>query len=51
VRLSQILQFYTDDFLKKAPSLIAFVNRYRDVKIPEGWKVEFIPFDGRLNSQ
>jgi hypothetical protein len=51
VRLSQILQFYRDDFLKKAPSLIAFVNRYRKEKIPEGWKVEFIPYDWRLNSQ
>ena len=51
VRLSQILQFYTDDFLKKAPSLIAFVNKYREAKIPEGWKVEFIPYDWQLNSQ
>ncbi len=51
VRLSQILQFYTNDFLKKAPSLIAFVNKYREAKIPEGWKVEFIPYDWQLNSQ
>ena len=51
VRLSQILQFYTDDFLKKAPSLVAFVNKYRQEKIPEGWKVEFIPYDWQLNSQ
>jgi hypothetical protein len=51
VRLSQILQFYTDDFLKKAPSLVAFVNKYRQDKIPEGWKVEFIPYDWQLNSQ
>ncbi len=51
VRLSQILQFSSDDFLKKAPSLIAFVNKYRQEKIPEGWRVEFIPFDWRLNSQ
>src|SRR5258706_9298122 len=51
VRLSQILQFYTDDFLKKAPSLIAYVNKYREDKIPEAWKVEFIPYDWQLNSQ
>ncbi len=51
VRLSQILQFYTDDFLKKAPSLIAYVNKYRQEKIPEAWKVEFIPYDWQLNSQ
>ena len=51
VRFSQILEFYTADFLKKAPSLIAFANRYREEKIPEGWKVEFIPYDWRLNAQ
>jgi hypothetical protein len=51
VRLSQILQFYTDDFLKKVPSLIACANKYRQEKIPEGWKVEFIPYDWQLNSQ
>jgi len=39
VRLSQILQFYTDDFLKKASSLIAYVNKHRQDKIPDGWKV------------
>lgn len=51
VRFSQILEFYTADFLKKAPSLIAFANNYREQKIPAGWKVEFIPYDWRLNSQ
>jgi hypothetical protein len=51
VRLSQILQFYTEDFTKKAPSLIAYVNQYRDDKIPAGWKVEFIPYDWALNAQ
>ena len=51
VRLSQILQFYTDDFVKKAPSLIDYVNKYRREKIPAGWRVEFIPYDWQLNSQ
>src|SRR5260370_4891106 len=51
VRLSQILQFYTEDFTKKAPSLIAYVNQYREDKIPAGWKVEFIPYDWTLNAQ
>jgi hypothetical protein len=51
VRLSQILQFYTDDFLKKAPSLIAYVNKYHQDRIPDGWNVEFIPYDWQLNAQ
>lgn len=51
VRLSQILEFYTVDFLKAAPSLIDYANRYRDEKIPADWKVEFIPYDWTLNQR
>ena len=51
VRFSQILQFYTEDFLKKSPSLIAYANGYRDSKIPEGYKVDFIPYDWTLNQR
>jgi hypothetical protein len=51
VRFSQILQFYTEDFLKKAPSLIAYANKYRDSKIPDGYKVDFIPYDWILNQR
>jgi hypothetical protein len=51
VHLNQILEFYTEDFLKKAPSLIAWVNRYRSSPIPGDWKVAFIPYDWRLNSR
>ncbi|MEP6802649.1 MAG: DUF547 domain-containing protein [Acidobacteriota bacterium] len=51
VRFSQILQFYTEDFLKKSPSLVAYANRYREAKIPEGAKVEFIPYDWTLNQR
>ena len=51
VRFNQILQFYTEDFVKKAPSLIAFANMYREEKIPADWKVDFIPYDWALNKQ
>lgn len=51
VRFSQILEFYTEDFLKKAPSLAAYANQYRDAKIPESSKVEFIPYDWTLNQK
>ncbi len=51
VRFSEILRFYTKDFLAKAPSLIAYANLYRDEKIPEDWKVEFTPYDWTLNAQ
>lgn len=51
VRFSQILQFYPEDFLKKAPSLIAYANQYRRQRIPEGWQVAYIPYDWTLNKQ
>jgi hypothetical protein len=51
VRMSEIMSFYTEDFLATAPSLLAYVNRYRDVPIPAGYRVEFIPYDWTINRQ
>ncbi len=51
LRLSEILKFYTGDFLAKAPSLAAFVNRYRDSKVPENYAVEFMAYDWTINRQ
>ena len=42
VHLSEILDFYTEDFLAEAPSLIAYVNRYRSEPIPKDYAIEFI---------
>jgi hypothetical protein len=50
VRVSSILDFYTGDFLAKAPSLIGYINRYRVAKIPDDYAVEFIPYDWTINS-
>jgi hypothetical protein len=49
--VSEILKFYTKDFLAEAPSLGAYVNKYRDNKVPEDYKVEFIPYDWTINRQ
>ena len=49
LRLSQILEFYPEDFLATAPSLPAYVNRYRSVRVPEHLNVEFIPYDWTVN--
>lgn len=51
VRLSSILNFYPEDFLRRAPSLIAYANRYRAEPIPADYKVEFIPYDWTINAQ
>lgn len=51
VRFSEILSFFTEDFLKKSPSLVAYVNQYRKEKIPEDYRVDFIPYDWTINNQ
>jgi Protein of unknown function, DUF547 len=51
VTISEILKFFPEDFLAKSPSLIAYVNRYRAVKVPEDFKVEFRDFDWTVNRQ
>ena len=49
--LSEILDFYEDDFLSQAPTLLDYVNRYRETKIPADFEVQFIPYDWSLNRQ
>ncbi len=51
LRLSEILDFYTADFLAKAPSLAVYVNRYRLSPVPENYTVEFIAYDWTINRQ
>jgi len=51
VRLSSILRFYKGDFVARAPSLIAYVNRYREEPIPDGYRVGFIPYDWALQQR
>lgn len=51
VTLSAIFDFYTKDFLAKAPSLIAYVNHYRTVPIPADYRVLFADYDWTINTQ
>ena len=51
VLVSEILKFFTEDFLKKSPTLIHYINQYVTNKIPDTYEVEFIPYDWRVNSQ
>lgn len=34
-----------------APSLIAYVSRYREESIPDGYRVRFIPYDWALQQR
>jgi hypothetical protein len=51
VTISEILDFFPGDFLAKAPTLIAYVNRYREIKVPEDYKVGFTKYDWTINRQ
>jgi hypothetical protein len=51
VHVSEILDFYTEDFLAHAPSLIAYINRYVEVSIPEDYQVRFIDYDWTIVRQ
>ena len=51
VHLSSYFDWYEEDFLAEAPTLIAYVNRYLDVPLPADYRVEYIPYDWTLNSQ
>ncbi|GJL77907.1 MAG: DUF547 domain-containing protein [Nitrospinaceae bacterium] len=51
VRLSEIFRFYKKDFVnpKRASSLIAYINKYRDAPVKKKLKVEFIAYDWTVN--
>jgi Protein of unknown function, DUF547 len=51
VVLSEILSFYAEDFLAAAPSLVAYVNRYRSPAMPADYQVVFTPYDWTVNRQ
>ena len=51
VTLNEIFGFYEDEFLAVAPSLLAYVNRYRTVPVPEDYAVDFRAYDWRVNYQ
>ena len=49
IRLSAILDWYEEDFRVVAPSLLEYVNRYRESPIPADYRVEFLEYDWTRN--
>ncbi len=49
VALSQIFEWYQDDFTKNGQSVVNFINQYRDKKIPAQYQVTYYPYDWSLN--
>ena len=50
VRHSKILEWYRDDFLTVAPSVLDYINRYRSEKIPAGFELEAVEYNFELNT-
>ncbi len=51
LNLSAIMDFYTADFLRHAPSLAVYVNRYRATPVPPDDTVRFFDYDWTINRQ
>jgi uncharacterized protein DUF547 len=51
IGVSEILSFYTEDFLRKAPSLAEYIDRWRDDEVPKGYEIRFLPYDWTINRQ
>lgn len=51
VELSKIFEWYQSDFTGQSPSLVAYVNQYRDQKIPADYQIGHYEYDWTLNKQ
>jgi hypothetical protein len=50
-RVSSLLKFYTEDFLVKRATLIAYVNLYASASIPADFEIEFMEYDWTVNDR
>lgn len=53
IHLSEILDFYTDDFVTSGETadLITYINQFRNEAIPLHYHIEFIDYDWTVNQQ
>lgn len=49
VMLSKIFEWYEKDFLQEAPSLLAYINQYRNQPLPSDLKIKFYEYNWQLN--
>ena len=49
ILFSEIMKWYKKDFVQKELSLIDFVNKYREEKVPEDYKTGFYNYNWQLN--
>ncbi|MEM9672338.1 MAG: DUF547 domain-containing protein [Cyclobacteriaceae bacterium] len=51
VLVSKIFDWYKSDFTKDQSSVLAYINQYRDEKIPDSYKLGYYEYDWSLNDQ
>lgn len=49
VEVSEIFDWYKEDFIDKEQKILAFINQYRQVKIDETYTVTYYKYDWSLN--
>ncbi len=49
VQVSELFSWYKNDFDRDADSVIGFINRYRDEKLPAEIKIGYITYNWQLN--
>jgi hypothetical protein len=49
LRLSHIFDWYKEDFGKADDKVIAWINNFRDAKLPSDAKIEYVDYDWTLN--
>ena len=49
VNVSKIFDWYKSDFTKNGETILSFLNKYRNSKIPSDWKLGYYEYDWRLN--
>ena len=51
VEVSKIFDWYQDDFTRNNPSVLAYINQYRNKPIPQDYTVNYYEYDWKLNNQ
>jgi hypothetical protein len=49
--LSKIFSWYAGDFKKSTPSVIAFINKFSNIKLNENAEINHLDYDWQLNKQ
>lgn len=51
IKVSQIFEWYKDDFIKSSGSALNFINQYRSTAIPTSYTLSYYSYDWNLNGK